>query len=548
MSEIQTSSFFAALGAKVPETALAGKNGLTYISAAAAVGLAGRPEVHFVDFDGKPHLECFGGALVAVDLTIPGSDLVQRTWLQVMDDDNQAKPLGVMNASDINNSRQRGLAKAIASVYGNGMSVYLGCDGDGAKAVKMLGVTPESDLSQATPVVAMLQENNAAYIEWGVGLSVCRITDPNFTWKVLEWNGMPFREVLGNILVDVETVYKGKRQVLSLPVMDAAFNPLLAKKVTVNDWNKTVMRALTKCIAFNTGYGLAVYGTDFGVAGASAKSSKQASKGSTKKAADKQADTATATSTPATDAQQPQAAKVEQAAQTQEVNQPVQDAQPAEQEVKQPVDEPQSAAQEAQEAQQPVQDQQPETAATPAVEAQQPEQAVASATADVAEEGVAKANANWPVASTDALMRFKKVMHDRREKAGTAGLITLFEALDITTKFDAADKPGCYVQLLSATAAVVDGQDIDKLVAAIKQYNAMQYLDDPSYELVAARLTAIMLQHKCDVGDAALAEAPKALLDAGIGMDKQDVQRLAIAGGVATETLDLLNSLEGVAA
>lgn len=536
MSEIQTSSFFAALGAKVPETALAGKNGLTYISAAAAVGLAGRPEVHFVDFDGKPHLECFGGALVAVDLTIPGSDLVQRTWLQVMDDDNQAKPLGVMNASDINNSRQRGLAKAIASVYGNGMSVYLGCDGDGAKAVKMLGVTPESDLSQATPVVAMLQENNAAYIEWGVGLSVCRITDPNFTWKVLEWNGMPFREVLGNILVDVETVYKGKRQVLSLPVMDAAFNPLLAKKVTVNDWNKTVMRALTKCIAFNTGYGLAVYGTDFGVAGASAKSSKQASKGSTKKAADKQTDTATATSTPATDAQQPQAAKVEQADQPQEV--------------KQPVDEPQQAAQEAQEAQQPVQEQQPEAAATPAVEAQQPEQAVASATADVATEvAPAGANANWPVASADALARFKKVMHDRREKAGVAGLITLFEALDITTKFDAVDKPGCYVQLLSATAAVAEGQDVESLVAAIKKYNAMQYLSDADYELIAARVTAAMLHHKCDIGDVELAAAPKLLADAGIGMDLKDVLRLAQAGNVTKETMDLLTTLlEGVAA
>lgn len=545
MSEIQTSSFFAALGAKVPETALAGKNGLTYLSAAAAVGLAGRPQVHFVDFDGKPHLECFSGALVAVDLQIPGTELVQRTWLQVMDETNNAKPLGAMNLADINNSRQRALAKAIASVYGNGMSVYLGCDGDGAKAAKMLGVKPESDLTQVEPVIAMLHENNAAYIEWGVGLSVCRITDPTFTWKVVEWNGMPFREVLGSILVDVETVYKGKSQVLSLPVMDAAFNPLPAKKVTVNDWNKAVMRALTKCIAFNTGYGLAVYSAEFGVDGTTPKGTKPASKSTTKKAADKQADTATATSTPAADAQQPQAAKVEQAAQPQEVKQPVQDAQPAAPDVKQPVDEPQQAAQDAQ---QPVQEQQPETAATPAVEAQQPEQAGASAAADVAEQGVATANANWPVASADALARFKKVMHDRRGVAGTAGLITLFKALDVSTKFDADDKPGCYVQLLSATAAVTEGQDIESLVAAIKEYNAMQYLDDPTYELVAARVTAVMLQHQCDIGDAALAAAPKALLDAGIGMDKQDVQRLAIAGGVAKETLDLLNSLEGVPA
>lgn len=547
MSEIQTSSFFAALGAKVPESALAGKNGLTYLSAAAAVGLAGRPEVRFVDFGDKPHLECFSGALVAVDLQIPGTELVQRTWLQVMDETNNAKPLGVMTLSDINNSRQRALAKAIASVYGNGMSVYLGCDGDGAKAAKMLGVNPESDLAQADPVIAMLQENNAAYIEWGVGLSVCRITDPTFTWKVVEWNGMPFREVLGSILVDVETVYKGKSQVLSLPVMDAAFNPLPAKKVTVNDWNKAVMRALTKCIAFNTGYGLAVYSAEFGVDGTTPKGTKASSKSSTKKAADKQVDTATATSTPAKDAQQPQAAKVEQADQPQEVKQPVQDAQPAAQEVKQPVDEPQ---QDAQEAQQPVQEQQPEAAATPAVEAQQPEQEVASATADVAAEvAPAGANANWPAASVEALERFKKVMHDRREKHGVPGLISVFDALAISTKFDADDKPGCFVQLLLATAAVADGKDVDSLVAAIKKYNAMQYLGDADYELIAARVTASMLHHKCDIGDKELAEAPKLLIDAGIGMDLTDVLRLADAGNVTKETMDLLKTvLEGVAA
>lgn len=542
MSQTQTSGFIAALGAKVPESALAGKNGLTYISAAAAVGLAGRPEVHFVDFDGKPHLECFSGSLVAVDLKLPGMELVQRTWLQVMDENNQAKPLASTNLSDINNSRQRALAKAIASVYGNGMSVYLGCDGDGAKAVKMLGVNPDSDLAEATPVVAMLQENGAAFIEWGVGLSVCRITDPAFTWKVLEWNGMPFREVLGSILVDVETVYKGKSQVLSLPVMDAAFNPLPAKKVTVNDWNKAVMRALTKCIAFNTGYGLSVYSTEFGVDGTTAKG-KPTSKGTTKKATEKQGtDAATATSTPAADAQQPQAAKVEQAAPAQEVKQPVQDAQPAAQDVKQPVDEPQA-----------------ETAATPAVDAQQPENAVADATAAVADAtttDVAATDASadtgtskWPQASADALTRFKKVMHDRRELAGTSGLITLFEALAQSTKFAENDKPGCYVQLLSATAAVVDGKDVEKLLAAIKKYNAMQYLDNATYELVASRVAAATLHHMCDISDEALAKAPKLLMDAGIGMDLKDVLDLATAGNVTKETLDLLKAvLEGATA
>jgi len=46
--------------------------------------------------------------------------------------------------------------------------------------------------------------------------------------------------------------------------MDNAFKPVPRDKATVFDWNKTVMRCLTKCIAFNSGYGLNVYANEFG--------------------------------------------------------------------------------------------------------------------------------------------------------------------------------------------------------------------------------------------------------------------------------------------
>lgn len=495
MSNEQAVTFYTALGAKIADSELASKGGLTYIAAATASRLAGRPEVTFVDFGDKPYLECFGGALVAVDMFIPGAKLMQRTWLQVMDQDNQAMAIGSTTLNDINNARQRCLAKAIASVHGHGMSLYVGCDGDGPKAVKMLGVNPDTDLAEVKPVVAMLKENGAAYIEWGVGLSACRITDPTFYWNVVEWDGKPFREVLGGIMVDVFTTYKGKSQVLSLPIMDAAFKALPAAKVTVSDWNKTVMRALTKCIAFNSGYGLSVYADEFGVDGAAAKG-----KGTKGKA--------TATKDP-----------VEAPASA-----------PAPAEAKAPVNEAQAPAAA------PAADKAAEPAATPA--------AASAAPALVAEASAPAASASAvPAASAEALERFKGVMQKRRETAGTAGLISLFQALADSTKFAPEDKPGCYGALLTAVAAVVNGKDVETLLAAIKAHDAMKYLDAENKELVAARVTAEMLHYSCDLGDAELAAAPQKLIDATVAKDVDEVLNLAKAGNATSQTLDLLNAI-----
>lgn len=516
-------TFFQAFGATINDAEVAKKGGLSYIAAATAMRLAGRPEVAFVDFNGQPHLEMLGGSVVAVDIRVPDTDAVQRMWLPVMDRDNQTLTIAKTQTTDINNSRQRCLVKAIASVYGDGMSLYLGCDGDGAKAVKVLGVSPDTDLEEVTPVVSTLKEGGAPYVEWGYGLSACRITDPTFYWEVVMWPNaegqlMPYREVLGSLMVDVDTVYAGKRQRLSLPVMDAAFKPLTVAKATVFDWNKTVMRALTKCIAFNAGYGLGVYADEFGSdkddAKADGKGRKPAAKAEVKAAAEAPA-------------------KVEAAAPEAEaapVATPAEAAVPAE-----------AVAPEVNEAEVVAANAEAEDARAEVAAAEAAEPAVAEA-APAQEAAPAPAPAA-PVADSEAVTRFREVMRKRREVNGVAGVITLFDALATSNKFDVADKPACFAVLVTASASLVDEANIIDLVTAIRGHGAMKHLALDTRDMVAAKLTSVMLTAAVAVSDDALKTATEDLVSAGVAQDVNDVFRLAALGNVPAETMDLLKDV-----
>lgn len=515
-------TFFQAFGATINDAEVAKKGGLSYIAAATAMRLAGRPEVAFVDFNGQPHLEMLGGSVVAVDIRVPDTDAVQRMWLPVMDRDNQTLTIAKTQTTDINNSRQRCLVKAIASVYGDGMSLYLGCDGDGAKAVKVLGVSPDTDLEEVTPVVSTLKEGGAPYVEWGYGLSACRITDPTFYWEVVMWPNaegqlMPYREVLGSLMVDVDTVYAGKRQRLSLPVMDAAFKPLTVAKATVFDWNKTVMRALTKCIAFNAGYGLGVYADEFGSdkddVKADGKGRKPAAKAEVKAAAEAPA-------------------KVEAAAPEAEAA-PV--ATPAEAAVPAEAVAPEVSEAEVVAANAEAEDARAEVAAEaaePAVAEAAPAQEAAPAPAPAA-----------PVADSEAVTRFREVMRKRREVNGVAGVITLFDALATSNKFDVADKPACFAVLVTASASLVDEANIIDLVTAIRGHGAMKHLALDTRDMVAAKLTSVMLTAAVAVSDDALKTATEDLVSAGVAQDVNDVFRLAALGNVPAETMDLLKDV-----
>jgi hypothetical protein len=535
-------SFFDAFGATIPATEIAGKNGLSYIAAATAMRLAGRPEVRFVDFDGKPYLEMLGGSVVAVDLQVPGLDKTQRMWLPVMDQDNNALAIKNTKATDINNSRQRCLVKAIAATHGHGMSLYVNCDGDGTKAVKMLGVNPETNLEEVTPIISTLKEGGAPFIEWGIGLSACRITDPAFHWGVVMYNGLPYREVLGGLMVDVQTVYDGMAQVLSLPIMDSTHNPISVDKATPSDWNKAVMRALTKCIAFNTGYGIGVYADEFGsdkdpkAGGKGNKGSKATPAKAETKAAEAAAPAATdAAETPATVAS-PAATEVVKAAET-----------PAETSVAaEVVDAAGATVATAEVKEVKAQAETTQTNAEAPVEtapAAQESAPAADAQASAPAAETKAAAATEAVADNEAVARFRKVLGDRRKVGGVAGVVTLFDALKTSQKFEEADKPACFQVLVSSVAAIVDNENILDLLNNITKYNAMQYLASDARDLVAARLTSVLLTAALAAGDDALKTAPEDLVSAGVAQDVDDVLRLAVIGHVPAETVDLLRDV-----
>ena len=543
---METKSFFEAFGATISDAEVAKKGGLSYIAAATAMRLAVRPEVTFVDFNGKPHLEMLNGSLVAVDIQVPGTDAIQRMYLPVMDRDNATLELSKTTLTDINNSRQRCLVKAIAAVYGDGMSLFMGCDGDGAKAVKLLGVTPDTDLETVTPVVSTLKEGGAPYVEWNAGLAACRITDPTFRWDVVMWDGLPFREVLGGLMVDVDTIYDGKHQRLSLPIMDAAFNPVPAAKATVFDWNKTVMRALTKCIAFNTGYGLGVYADEFGSkddAKADAKSRK-----TTPAKADAKADTKVDAKADAK-VEVKADTKVEVKADTKvEAAPAAAEAAPAAEVVTQAATKVEAAAEPVAQAQ--AQGEQAADASAPAAaeapaESAPAAEASAPAAAPVAEQAPAASapTAAAPAADSEAVGRFREVMRKRKEAAGVKGIVSLYEALTTSTKFAPEDKPACFAVLVTASASMIDAENIQDLLGNLLVYKAMQHVPQDTRDIIGAKLTSVALNTAVAQGDEALRNAHLDLMSSGVAVDDSDVFRLAKLANVPQETIDLLRDV-----
>lgn len=487
-------NFIEQLSSIIAQTEMSSKDGLTYLPASVAMSLAGRPSVTFVDFENDlPYQECFNGALVAVDLEIAGLSQKQRMYLHVMDQKNDPKKLTETKVDDINTARQRCLVKALATVYGTGMSVFLNHAGDGVKAAKMLGIQPDTDLATVEPIVAKFREGDTPYIEWNVGVAACRITDPLFFWEVVQYSGKPYREVLGGVQVDVSTTYKGKELTMSLPLLDGAFNVIPKDKVTTADWNKTVMRALTKCIAYNSGYGLSVYSEV-------SPTADDKKNGSSKQTATPPASKQTAT---------PPASK-------------------------------QTATPPAQE--KPVE-------ATPPAAA---EQASASAAADPAPAAApAAAVAEAPVLSEStqaAVARFKEVIRNRDENKGVPAVLVLFESLTVSDKFAAEDKPACFATLISALATRAEGQDaithVDNLVA----YGAAKHVPEVDRDVIFGRILRNYLDACLAVGDSALAAAPATLISAGVVPDMAEMVRLAMDEGVLPETLDLIAVLQDTVA
>lgn len=253
---------------------------LTYLPWPTAVALAERPNLRVVTFGGGlPYLEFLGSLVVAVDGDLENGD-TQRVWLPVMDARHNAVRAAEANARDIGDAISRCRAKAVAMIHGVGMSLYCGHGEDLGAFHRALGVRPDTDLSTVDPVVSKKPgSSGAAYVDWGAAYTAAKITDPEFRFEVLmfdeidtstgEVRPIPAKRVMGGYMVAVSMTYKGQSHTEWLPIMGVL--PVQTKNglkkmdhqplpnPDTHDWNRAVMRCLTRGIATLTGYGLSVY-------------------------------------------------------------------------------------------------------------------------------------------------------------------------------------------------------------------------------------------------------------------------------------------------
>lgn len=259
-----------------------GGNGkdLSYLSWFIPVGMAGSPEQRVVEFDqSRAELEVFGGAVVAVD-HVYEDNRVQRIYLPIQD--NRFRPIEFANltARDVGDAISRCRAKAIACTTGIGLDLYANFAGDGQAFAEALGkIGPTTNLQQVEPVVKVVEETQAEYIEWPFALAAAMLADPHFLWEVEtrelidrttgEVIVRPYKPSGTGYSVGLTVTYRGRKHTEWLPIMGTAMvqtarglrklgNQSL-QNPTSSDWNKSVMRALTKSISVASGYGLAVY-------------------------------------------------------------------------------------------------------------------------------------------------------------------------------------------------------------------------------------------------------------------------------------------------
>jgi len=253
---------------------------LSYLPWPTAVALAERPNLRVVTFGGGlPYLEFLGSLVVAVDGELENGN-TQRVWLPVMDARHNAVRAAEANARDIGDAISRCRAKAVAMIHGVGMSLYCGYGENLGEFHRELGIRPDTDLSTVDPVVSKKPGlSGAAYVDWGAAYTAAKITDPEFRFEVLmfddidtstgEVRSIPVKRVMGGYMVAVSMTYKGQSHTEWLPIMGVL--PVQTKNglkkmdhqplpnPDTHDWNRAVMRCLTRGIATLTGYGLSVY-------------------------------------------------------------------------------------------------------------------------------------------------------------------------------------------------------------------------------------------------------------------------------------------------
>lgn len=95
-----------------------------------------------------------------------------------------------------------------------------------------------------------------SYLSWPFAVSQLRQFDPNATWEVKRWNGLPYLTCDLGVFVEVAVTVQGVTLSQIHPVLDARNRPIVAPSSF--DINTSIQRCLVKAIALH-GLGLSIY-------------------------------------------------------------------------------------------------------------------------------------------------------------------------------------------------------------------------------------------------------------------------------------------------
>lgn len=254
-------------------------NGLSYIPWAVALQHARGIKQETIPYEGGMSMPLYGGFVVGVRSQWEG--VTQDIWLPVLGPDNN--PVLNPTARDISDQINRCRCKAVAMITGYGLGLYAGYKSAAAFAKDLGEIKEGDDLAKVKPICAK-KGGKADYIPWAASIAAARLSDPTFWWEVVFMEGpdengeirkLPYtRPFAGGVgfLVGVTVHGRFGSHTEWLPIMGILpvntrngvrkldFQPL--PEPNVADWNRAVMRCLTKAIAVATGYGIEVYGDE----------------------------------------------------------------------------------------------------------------------------------------------------------------------------------------------------------------------------------------------------------------------------------------------
>jgi hypothetical protein len=95
-----------------------------------------------------------------------------------------------------------------------------------------------------------------SYLSWPYAVSQLRLADPEATWKVKRFNGLPYLATETGVFVEVAVTVQGVTLSQIHPVLDSRNRPIGAP--TSFDINTSIQRCLVKAIALH-GLGLSIY-------------------------------------------------------------------------------------------------------------------------------------------------------------------------------------------------------------------------------------------------------------------------------------------------